>query len=112
MTAEIEIDLSKTIAGMDSLEKDIAKKLDETITRQVMQLERDIKKSAPVDTTRYRAAWSSEKGVGEWTIRNNVFYAVFLIYGTVKMGIKHNVRGILTYWRNWQLRPAIENLFK
>lgn len=108
----IEVEISDITNSLEKLKIELGSKFDAAITREVMGLEREIKIGAPVDTGRYRAAWSTEKYPGVWIIRNKVEYAAHLVYGTIHMGIKHNVRGVVSYWKNHTLKNALDKILK
>ena len=109
------------ISGLKDVQKELDKTLKDVNTvegvldREVLGLERTIKETAPVDTGRYRAAWMADKkrGAGfiEWFLSNNVFYSVYLVFGTRKRGILHNVRGLFESW-NMGLNDRLKRHFK
>jgi|GEM_PF-2487601 hypothetical protein len=94
------------VEGVDEIIKQLddvksLEKVDHVMQMAVLELEREIKKTppCPVDSGRYRAGWHTMR-VKKLTyqIINNVEYAKFLIYGTSKMSVKHDVRGIVERW--------------
>ncbi|WP_048086336.1 HK97 gp10 family phage protein [Ferroglobus placidus] len=92
--------LDRTIKNLEDLKKSLPDKVDKKLQMAVFELEGEIKATAPVRTGRYRAAWVSTKlGKLKYAISNNVEYAKYLIYGTSKMPVKHDVRGIVERWR-------------
>jgi len=101
------------MVGWKEYLENIENMVDETLGKAVLELDRDIKMGAPVRTGRYRAGWITSKLEKlSYQISNNVEYAVYLIFGTRKMGIKHDVRGIVTYWKNHTLLSYLSKLLK
>ena len=95
----IKIEIEGIEDAIKDLDAEIALKLkmiDANLHKEVLRLEGEIKETAPVRTGRYRAAWHSSKvRMFYYKLTNNVEYAKYLIFGTRKMGIKHDVVAIL-----------------
>ncbi len=92
--------LDRTLKNLENFRKSLPDKVDKMLQMAVHELEAEIKETAPVRTGRYRAGWVSTKlGKLKYMISNNVEYAKYLIYGTSRMPIKHNVRAIIEKWK-------------
>ncbi|WP_456478116.1 HK97 gp10 family phage protein [Geoglobus ahangari] len=93
-----------TVKGLNKARKELEKfdltEIDRKLHDAVLELEGEIKQTAPVRTGRYRAAWASSRlGKLKYVISNNVEYAKYLIYGTSRMPVQHDVRGIIERWK-------------
>lgn len=91
--------LKETIYELENIKslEDIDKKL----TKECLQLLREIVITSPVRTGRYKNGWEFFKSNRlKYLIKNPVEYSSFLIYGTCKMSVKHDVRGMIEKWKD------------
>jgi len=106
------IGTKETIDFLEIKLKEIPEAIDNILAEEIYALEAEIVKTSPVRTGRYRNAWRSiREGDLDYTVKNDVKYAKYLIFGTSKMPIKHNVRGIVHSWIQ-HLRNRLSFLFK
>lgn len=115
--------LTIELTGVDAVIKNFRKfglegrKVVSDITQiQALDIERDAKQNAPVDTGKLRQAIKAEKfGFSQWTITAYEIYSVWVEFGTSKMSAQPFLhpawkQGIKSYLRD--LDTALERLGK
>ena len=100
MKLKVKVDGTEEVIKELEKAKDL-EKVDKTINVMGHELlYRVTDHRCPVDTGRYRAGWFWHRlGKLRYMLANPVEYASFLIYGTIKMPVKHDVRGIVDDWK-------------
>jgi hypothetical protein len=105
------IGTDETVEFLEIKLREIPETLDNLLAEEVYSLEAEIVRTSPVRTGRYRNAWRTIRRKLDYIVYNDVKYAKFLIFGTSKMPVKHNVRGIIHSWK-LRLKTRLSFLFR